>query len=86
MSVVGQLGALARALGCRWRGLRREGGGSKTQVVRAEGMSCKRRTWYCRHLREILGVLRAVCWDGERCGEERYLLVVSSRNWWLYIM
>jgi hypothetical protein len=42
MSVVGQLGALARALGCRWRGLRREGGGSKTQVVRAEGMSCKK--------------------------------------------
>lgn len=36
MSVVGQRGALARALG--WR----EGGGSKTQVVRAEGMSCKK--------------------------------------------
>lgn len=39
MSVVGQRGALARALGWRWR----EGGGSKkTQVVRAEGMSCKK--------------------------------------------
>lgn len=42
MSAVGQLGALARALRCRWRGLRREGGGSKAQVVSAEGMSCKK--------------------------------------------